>query len=58
MDFKRNIFESSARMPAKNESVASLMVPQEAPYEMANLSGHVKTEQNVRHAPCPRIGEK
>lgn len=58
LEFKRNIFESSARMPKSNESVAPLTVPQEAPWNSANLPGHTQTDNHVRHARSPRIGEK
>lgn len=57
MEIKRNIFESSARMPRMYEPVASAMEAGApgAPYLVRNPA---QLNLDVRHAPCPRIGEK
>ena len=55
LDIKRNIFDSSARMPKKYEPVATPMV-QEDTTEVP-LAGAKKTDHHVVHARSPRIGE-
>ena len=57
MDIKRNIFQSSARSQRTYDNVA---VPTEvsapgSPYLVPNPA---QLNLDVRHAPCPRIGEK
>lgn len=55
MQIKRNIFESSAKMPDSYQAVATPMTKQDAGY----LSGFGdKMDSNVQHAPVPRIGEQ
>ena len=56
MEIKRNIFQSSARMPPRYENVAVEM-PQPAVNE-PTLPGHTKTDHHVVHARSPRVGEK
>ena len=56
MEIKRNIFESSARMPKQYEPVATAMV-QEDTREPKRV-GSRQFDQNVLHARSPRIGEK
>ena len=54
MDFKRNIFESSAKMPSRNETVSAAMLDQ-------NDEGFMKAQRpsnDVKHAPIPRVGEQ
>lgn len=57
MEIKRNIFESSVRMPRTYEPIASPMEAgaPNAPYLVSNPA---QVSANVRHAPSPRIGEK
>ena len=56
MEIKRNIFQSSARMPPRYENVAVKM-PEPTQNDWT-LPGHTKTEHNVQHARSPRVGEK
>ena len=54
MDFKRNIFESSAKMPAHNETISAAMLDK-------NDAGYLwneRVDMNVKHAPIPRVGEQ
>jgi hypothetical protein len=56
MEIKRNIFDSSAKMPASYEPVAVKM-----PTPGVNdptLPGHEKTDHSVVHARSPRVGDK
>jgi hypothetical protein len=53
MEIKRNIFESSARMPQRYENVASKM-PDPGPVDY----GRESHENHVVHARSPRVGEK
>ena len=56
MDFKRNIFQSSVKMPARYENVADEIPNPNEPDR--TLPGHVKTDFHVVHARSPRVGEK
>ena len=56
MDFKRNIFQSSARMPDRNETVSSAMFDKNDEGYRGPFQG--KQDLSVKHAPCPRIGEQ
>ena len=56
MDIKRNIFESSARMPQRYENVAVEMP--EPNVNDPTLPGHTNTNHHVVHARCPRVGEQ
>ncbi len=58
LEIKRNIFESSARMPKQYEPVATPMVQQDAPMTHPMLPGCEYTENSVKHARSPRIGEQ
>ena len=54
MNFKRNIFQSSAKMPSRNETVSAAMFDQ-------NDYGFMKAQHpdhDVKHAPIPRVGEQ
>jgi len=54
MNFKRNIFESSAKMPAHNETISAAMLDK-------NDAGYLwneRVDMNVKHAPIPRVGEQ
>ena len=54
MDFKRNIFESSTKIPPRNETVSAAMLDQ-------NDEGFMKAQgvdMSVKHAPIPRVGEQ
>ncbi len=57
MDFKRNIFESSARMSPRNETVSAAMFDKN---DQGFISPMLVEKQNnsVRHAPIPRVGEQ
>ena len=56
MEIKRNIFDSSAKMPASYEPVA---VKMPEPYTNdRTLPGHEKTAHDVVHARSPRVGEQ
>ena len=54
MDFKRNIFESSAKMPPHNETISAAMFDKND----AGYVQHERVDMNVRHAPIPRVGEQ
>lgn len=56
MEIKRNIFESSARMPATNGSFAVPMVASDPNSPLPTY--YPRVDANVRHAPIPRIGEQ
>ena len=56
MEIKRNIFDSSVRMPARYENVAVKMP--EPGVNDRTLPGHEHTEHSVVHARSPRVGEK
>ena len=56
MQIKRNIFDSSVKMPAKYENVAVYMTQEETPNQP--MVGLQKNDKNVVHARSPRIGEK
>lgn len=56
MNIKRNIFESSARMPATYTSFAAPMTATDL--NTVQLPCFPQTDANVRHAPIPRIGEQ
>jgi hypothetical protein len=56
MEIKRNIFQSSARMPKKYEPVATAMVQEDT--DNPQLVGHMKTDHHILHARSPRVGEK
>lgn len=58
MEIKRNIFDSSARMPRRYEPVATAQVQDDAHASFAKLSGAVKYNHDVVHARSPRIGDK
>ena len=67
MDFKRNIFESSAKMPERNETVsAAFCCREDAGYmprpmnidSMMPMSDWGKLQHNVRHVRSPRVGEQ
>lgn len=56
MDFKRNIFESSAKMPERNETCSAAIFDKKD-------EGYIKPyyenpDYSVRHAPIPRIGDQ
>ncbi len=56
MEIKRNIFESSARMPPDYTAVSvKLPLPN---VQDRTLPGHETTDHNVVHARSPRIGDK
>lgn len=57
MDIKRNIFESSAKMPASYEPCAVPM-PQSTESIRPLPQGYNPYQSDVRHAPSPRIGDK
>ena len=56
MDIKRNIFESSAKMPAAYNAFAVPMLASDLNSPLPTYYPHV--DANVRHAPIPRIGEQ
>jgi hypothetical protein len=56
MEIKRNIFESSARMPAAYNSFTAPMTPTDL--NSSNHSTYEPTTPPVHHAPIPRIGEQ
>ena len=56
MEIKRNIFESSARMPQRYGNVAVEM-PEPGSND-PTLPGHTKTDHHVLHARSPRVGEQ
>ena len=56
MEIKRNIFDSSAKMPPVYEPVAVKMP--EAGRNDRTLPGHEKTANDVVHARSPRVGEQ
>lgn len=55
LEIKRNIFQSSARMPKQYEPVATPMVQDDT--DNAPLPQMKKTNHSVLHARSPRIGE-
>jgi len=57
MEIKRNIFNSSARSQRTYDNVATPLEVSApgAPYLVRNPA---QLNLDVRHAPCPRIGEK
>ncbi len=57
MEIKRNIFESSAKMPPRNETCSAAIFDRNDEGYIAPYSG-VHPNHNVRHAPIPRIGEQ
>ncbi|MFA5897708.1 MAG: hypothetical protein WC829_01215 [Hyphomicrobium sp.] len=56
MEIKRNIFESSARMPARYELVGPPTEQADTPNRP--MVGLQMNDRDVRHAPIPRIGEQ
>ena len=58
MEIKRNIFDSSARMPQRYEPVATAQVHEDTHPSFAKLPGTVKHNHDVVHARSPRIGDK
>jgi len=56
--FKRNIFESSARMPQRYESLAVPMTPTDLNPMQQGPNPLLHPDANVRHKPIPRIGEQ
>ena len=56
--FKRNVFESSARMPPRYESLAVPMTPTDLNPMQQGASPLLHPDNNVRHAPIPRVGEQ
>jgi len=56
MEIKRNIFDSSAKMPPRYENV-SVKLPEPGENDRT-LPGHTKTEHHVVHARSPRVGDK
>ena len=56
MEIKRNIFESSVRMPGHYEPMAVPMCREDT--NSAYQSVNTGTNSSVRHAPCPRVGEQ
>lgn len=56
MEIKRNIFESSVRMPDRYGSFATPMT--QTDLNSAQPSFYAKPDNNVQHAPTPRIGEQ
>ena len=56
MDIKRNIFQSSARMPATYGAFAVPMTASDLNSPLPTF--YPKVESSVRHAPIPRIGEQ
>lgn len=56
MEIKRNIFDSSAKMPPRYEQVAVPFTHEDTSF--AQVPGLVKTEHSVVHARSPRIGDK
>ena len=57
MNFKRNIFESGAKMPKWYQSSATPMTVTDENKSMP-FTLSVKPDSSVRHAPIPRIGEQ
>ena len=56
MEIKRNIFESSARMPASYAPIAPPMTKTDANPVWSGMPS--QPDSSVRHAPIPRIGEQ
>jgi predicted transcriptional regulator len=56
MEIKRNIFESSAKMPAQYEPVAVPFSDKDT--DFAKVPGLGKTAHDVVHARSPRVGEQ
>ena len=56
MEIKRNIFESSAKMPPRYEPVAVPFCDEDTNF--AKVPGLGKTAHDVVHARSPRVGEK
>jgi hypothetical protein len=56
MEIKRNIFESSAKMPKRYESFAVPMT--ETDVNTIPWSCAVKPDSSVKHARIPRVGEQ
>ena len=56
MEIKRNIFDSSVKMPPRYEPVAVKMP--EPGMNDSTLPGHMKTDHSVVHARSPRVGEQ
>ena len=56
MEIKRNIFESSARMPTTYNAFAVPMTPIDLNSPLP-ICYH-RVDSSVRHAPIPRIGEQ
>ena len=56
LEIKRNIFKSSVKMPASYGNYAVPMVQGDLNSPLPTF--YPENEHSVRHAPCPRIGEK
>ena len=56
MDIKRNIFESSTRMPATNVAFGVPMLASDLNSPLPTY--YPRVDASVRHAPIPRIGEQ
>lgn len=57
MDFKRNIFQSSAKMPKRNETCSAAMFDKNDEGYISPMSMN-HPDHSVRHAPVPRVGEQ
>ena len=56
MEIKRNIFQSSGKMPPRYEPVAVKM-PEPGTYDRT-IPGQERTDNHIVHARSPRVGEK
>ena len=56
MEIKRNIFESSVKMPPRYENVAVPFTQDDT--NEPKLAGAVKTDHHILHARSPRVGDK
>lgn len=55
MEIKRNIFDSSAKMPPRYEPVGPPLDQDDVRGQP--IVGLQRNDRNIAHAPCPRIGE-
>ena len=56
LDIKRNIFDSSAKMPPRYEPVAVMLTQDDSPNRP--VVGCQTNDKNIVHARSPRVGEK
>lgn len=56
LDIKRNIFDSSAKMPPRYEPVAVMLTREDSPNRP--IVGLQTNDKNIVHARSPRVGEK